>query len=109
MSEFSKRLNQAMNLRGMRQIDLANKTGIDRAMIHGYVRGKNIPQDDRLRLLADALNCDVLWLAGYDGIEEDDEKEFLEVFRSLNKKDREAAQSYLLYLRYREKKGEAEE
>jgi transcriptional regulator with XRE-family HTH domain len=98
MGEFSKRLNEMMELRGMRQIDLANATGLDRAMIHGYVSGKNVPQESRLQLIATALNCDPLWLAGYDGIDEDEDKEFMTMFRSLSAEDKKTVTKILQYL-----------
>ena len=98
MGDFSKRLNEMMEKRGMRQIDLANKTGIDKAMIHGYVSGKNVPQDIRLQLLAAALNCDPLWLAGYDGIEEDEDMVFMRMFRQLGAEDKRTVTKILQYL-----------
>ena len=98
MGEFSKRLVQAMEERGMRQIDLAEKTGLTRSMISAYVLGRHEPKDDKLKLLADALGCDAIWLAGYDGIEENDEKAFLEKFRILNVEDKRTILTLLNFM-----------
>lgn len=98
MGEFSKRLREMLETRGMRQIDLANKTGLDKALIHGYLSGKYEPKEDRLQLIAAALNCDPLWLAGYDGIDEDEDKEFMTMFRSLSAEDKKTVTKILQYL-----------
>ena len=98
MGEFQKRLVEMMEKRGMRQIDLANKTGIDRSMIHAYVTGRNVPQDIRIQLIAAALNCDPLWLAGYDGIEEDEDAAFIRMWRQLSADDKRTIGKILQYL-----------
>lgn len=88
MGEFRERLVQMMEERGMRQVDLMNKTGIERSIISAYVRGRYTPRDDRLQLLAKALNCDAMWLAGYDGVEAGDESAFLAKFRMMKAEDK---------------------
>lgn len=109
MGEFQKRLVEMMEKRGMRQIDLANKTGIDRSMIHAYVTGRNVPQDIRIQLIAAALNCDPLWLAGYDGIEEDEDKEFMRMFRLLSAEDKKTVTKILQYLADANKKDDGKQ
>ncbi len=98
MGEFSQRLVQMMEKRGLRQADLVEKTGISRSLISAYVLGKHDPKDENLKVLADVLNCDALWLAGYDGIEEDDEKAFLEKFRVLNVEDKRTILTLLNFM-----------
>lgn len=98
MGEFSKRLREMLETRGMRQIDLANKTDLDKALIHGHLSGKYEPKEDRLQLIAAALNCDPLWLAGYGGIDEDEDKEFMTMFRSLSAEDKKTVTKILQYL-----------
>lgn len=97
MGEFSKRLVERMTELGLRQADLAEKTGISRSLISAYVLGKHDPKDENLKVLADVLNCDALWLAGYDGIEED-EKAFLEKFRILNVEDKRTILTLLNFM-----------
>ena len=98
MGEFSKRLVERMKELGLRQADLAEKTGISSSLISSYVIGRYEPKDENLQLLAKVLNCDALWLAGYDGIEEDDEKAFLEKFRVLNVEDKRTILTLLNFM-----------
>lgn len=98
MGEFSKRLVERMKELGLRQADLAEKTGISRSLISSYVIGRYEPKDENLQSLAKVLNCDALWLAGYDGIEEDDEKAFLEKFRVLNVEDKRTILTLLNFM-----------
>lgn len=98
MGEFQKRLLEMMEQRGMRQADLVEKTGISKSLISSYCIGRYVPQDWRLKLIADALNCDPLWLAGYDGIVEDEEQSFLSMFRLLNAEEKRTVGKILQYL-----------
>lgn len=98
MGEFRARLKEMMEKRGMRQADLVNATGIDRSLISSYVSGRYEPKDENLKLIANALNCDAIWLAGYDGVEEDDEKAFLDKFRLLNVNDKRTILTLLNFM-----------
>ena len=60
------RLSEALNLRGMRQVDLVEKTGIDKASINGWVKQRWQPKQRALSLMARALDVSEMWLAGYD-------------------------------------------
>jgi len=61
---FAKRFNEALSLRNMKAIDVANKTGIGKNSIHYYLSGKHKPKPDKLYLIAKSLNAK--WLMGYD-------------------------------------------
>ncbi len=50
----------------MRQIDLAEKTGIPKGSISQYVQGVVNPKQDKIRLMADALSVPATWLIGWD-------------------------------------------
>ena len=72
---FSYRLNQIMHSRNMTQADifrackpLAEKRGITLRVqdISKYVRGEHFPTDEKLGLIADALNVPEVWLLGYE-------------------------------------------
>ena len=63
----AKRLNEAITLRNMKPIDLANTTGISKASISGYMLGKYEPKPARLRTMAKVLNVSEAWLMGYEG------------------------------------------
>lgn len=60
------RLKEALNLRGMKPIDLSEKLDISRGTISYYLSGKNVPKADRLNLICSELNVSEAWLLGYD-------------------------------------------
>lgn len=64
--EFRDRLREAMEIRGMRSVDLVEKTGIPKVTISYYLSGKTVPRSDKLYLLAKALNINEAWLLGYE-------------------------------------------
>lgn len=63
---FRNRFIKAMEIRGMRQVDVAEKSGLDKAQISQYKNGKYEPMQDALYKLAKALNVNVAWLMGHD-------------------------------------------
>lgn len=63
---FKNRLIEAMNIRDMRQVDLAEKSGLPKAQISQYKNGKYEPMQDALYKLANALSVNVAWLMGHD-------------------------------------------
>lgn len=106
MGVFRKRLKEMMQERGMRQTDLAAKSGIDRSLISSYLVGRYEPKDDKLQALAKALDCDAMWLAGYDGLEEDDDVAFIERFRRLAVDDKRTILTLLQFLNDRERRND---
>lgn len=65
-SSTSKRLKEAMQIRQMKQADLARSTGLAKGGISNYVTGRYEPKSDVISKLAKALNCSEMWLWGYD-------------------------------------------
>lgn len=65
-NDFSYRLKEAMNLRGMKQIELAEKTGISRGALSSYISGRWKAKQNNIYKLAYALNVSPAWLLGYD-------------------------------------------
>ena len=66
MDTFQNRLNQIMEIRNMRQVDLARKSGLPKAQISQYQSGKYEAMQDALYKLAKALSVNVEWLMGHD-------------------------------------------
>ena len=62
----SERLYDALAIRKMRQVDLANKSGLNKALISQYLKGKYEPMSDKVYLMAQALDVDPVWLMGFD-------------------------------------------
>lgn len=63
---FSSRLQEAMNMRGIKQADLCALTQIPKSAMSQYVNGAFEPKQDRLWKLARALQVSEAWLMGYD-------------------------------------------
>ena len=55
-----------MNIRGLKQVDLVNKTGISKASINQYVKGTHCPTNERAFLLSKVLRVNPAWLMGFD-------------------------------------------
>ena len=71
VSTLQVRLREAMDLRGMRPVDLVNASGVTKGSISLYLSGRNIATNDRLYAIAKALRVNPGWLMGYD-VERDD-------------------------------------
>ena len=70
-----KRLKELMKSQGLRQVDILNKTlpyqsrlGVRMSKSHlsNYVNDRSSPDNDKMRLLAEALDVSEPWLMGYD-------------------------------------------
>lgn len=60
------RLRLAMDLKDMRAIELSEKTRIPKSAISQYLSGYAKPKQDRIYLIAKALDINEVWLMGYD-------------------------------------------
>lgn len=59
-------IKAAMRIKNISQAELCRKTGINKASMSQYVSGEFVPKTDRIHLLANALDVNPIWLAGYD-------------------------------------------
>lgn len=66
MDTTANRLNLAMEMRNMKAVDLSEKTGIGKSSISQYRNGIVKPKQDRIYLMAQALNVNEMWLMGHD-------------------------------------------
>ncbi len=73
MEKISVRLNEALNLRNMKPIELSEKTNIDKGSISCYLSGRYDPKSKNIYLMAKALNVSPTWLLGYDVPMENDD------------------------------------
>jgi transcriptional regulator with XRE-family HTH domain len=60
------RIRDALSIRNMRQVDLVEKTGLDKGAVNHYVNNKYQPKQQALLSIAKALDVNEIWLAGYD-------------------------------------------
>ena len=64
-NNFNERLAYAMKYRGLKQIDIVNKLKINKSLISMYLSGDCKPKTEKLYSLANLLNVNPIWLAGY--------------------------------------------
>lgn len=60
------RIQDAMNLRNMKAVDICEKTEIPKSSMSMYLSGRVEPKSDRLYKIAKCLDVSESWLLGYD-------------------------------------------
>lgn len=63
---FLQRLKETMEQKDVKPAELCRRTNIGLSSISQYLSGRYMPKDDRIALMAKALNVNPAWLAGYD-------------------------------------------
>ena len=66
VARLQDRLKEALNIRGMKAIELSEKSDIPKGAISYYLSGKSSPKADRLNLICSTLNVSEAWMLGYD-------------------------------------------
>ena len=66
VAEFKDRLQQALDRKGWKAVDLVEATEIPKGAISYYLAGKSKPKADRLYIIAQVLNVSEAWLLGYN-------------------------------------------
>lgn len=66
MGEVKNRLAEALELRNMKQVELAELTGLSVQSINPWKNNRWQPKATPLHKMAKVLNVSELWLAGYD-------------------------------------------
>ena len=93
----AKRINQALEERGITAKELARRTGLSEADISNYRHGRYAPRQDRIYLLALALGVDPVWLWGLRD-EQHPEDEIDMLINNLNDTELEQAREYMRFL-----------
>ena len=68
--------------RGLTQLALQTKTGIEQALLSKYETGQRVPPTETLILLADFYGVSIDYLLGHKTPAEDDERQLLARYRS---------------------------
>lgn len=63
---FAIRLRKALNTNNMSQTKLSELTKLDKSLISNYLSGTYKPKQDKIFLIASALNVSEAWLMGFD-------------------------------------------
>lgn len=66
MRSIADRLKEGMEIRQLKQVDIVEKTGINKGALSSYISGKYEPKQNNIYLLAKALNVNEAWLMGHD-------------------------------------------
>lgn len=66
ITTFAERLQEALEIRGMKAVDLANKSGVPQSEISSYKSGRYAASQKNLQRLAEALDVSIPWLMGFD-------------------------------------------
>ena len=68
MNEYKRenRIAEALSIRGWKQVDLVERTGIAKASINAWVKQNWQPKQKSLMKMAQVLDVSEMWLAGYD-------------------------------------------
>lgn len=64
--ERKNRIEEALKIRNMRQIELAEKSGVSKASINHWIKQRYQPKQTPLYKMAAVLDVSEMWLAGYD-------------------------------------------
>ena len=64
--EKKNRIEEALKIRNMKQVELADKTGISKGTINNWLKQRYQPRQKALYAMARALEVSEMWLAGYD-------------------------------------------
>ena len=99
------RIREALNLRGMKQVELVEKTGLGKSAISQYCSGRYIPKQNATYLIAKALDVSEAWLMGYDvpidRVESikttvtREEKDILDLVSKLDAEDKQNLKNYI--------------
>lgn len=104
MNESAKRLKQAMEIKGINQQDLAQKSGIGKSNISRYLSGAYEPKSGVAQKLATALGVSPLWLMCLDNFDyssewKDAKSEIENVLLDLDEKQMERLLEYAKMLK----------
>lgn len=66
ISSFEKRLEEALTVRNIKPVELANRLRVSEGTISNYRKGRCKPRQTRLGEMANILNVSVSWLLGAD-------------------------------------------
>lgn len=66
---FAERLREALDEKRLTQADLAQRIGVTRSVVHGWVHGRFVPKTEKLNRIAVFLNVSEAWLLGVPGAE----------------------------------------
>ena len=64
--ERQNRIREALALRGMKQVELCERTGIKKSSLNNWLAQRWQPKQEPIMKMARVLDVSEMWLAGYD-------------------------------------------
>jgi len=64
--ERKNRIGEALSIRGWKQVELVEKTGLSKSAINNWIKQRWQPKQKALMTMAKVLDVSEMWLAGYD-------------------------------------------
>ncbi len=64
--ERKNRIKEALEIRGLKQVDLVERTGFKKASVNGWVKQRWQPKQKAIAIISRVLDVSEMWLAGYD-------------------------------------------
>lgn len=105
MATFLENFKSSFAKSGITQAELSRRTRIPRSNIHDYLEGKYKPKQNRIELLAAALEVDPMWLAS-GNIKKVNFEEIQNLYidkKPLTKKEKTQVINYVRLIRLMEK------
>lgn len=97
VSSIAERLRKKMYELGMKQVELAEASGVSKCNVSHYLKGTYEPKDENLNKLARALGVSPSWLRGYPSYETIGE--IVEICRELNLAQQDEVLSFAKFMR----------
>lgn len=66
MASIASRIQEGMEMRNLRQVDIVERTGINKGALSSYISGRYKPKQTNIYLIAKALDVNEAWLMGLD-------------------------------------------
>lgn len=66
MATTAERLKEIMKIRNMKQVDIIERTGINKGALSSYLSGRYLPKQDNIYKLSQVLRVNPAWLMGLD-------------------------------------------
>lgn len=66
MKTTAERIREGMEIRGLKQTDLVERTGISKGALSSYISGRYVPKQNNIHLISKALGVSEAWLMGND-------------------------------------------
>lgn len=111
MKTLAERLQYALDIRNMKQAELASITHIGKSSISTYLTGEYEPKQKNIYKIANALDISEAWLMGYDvpmaketaaQLQDSGAREINSIYQSLTAERRQQLEDYARFLHLQE-------